>query len=73
MCSRTSGSQFGGNVRGAIRDGAVVVTLTVKAEGEFPVGMTDVGRGAQVAWAGAPVQVSATERLNWLMGVTWRL
>jgi hypothetical protein len=54
-------------------DGAVVPRVTVKVEGAFPVGMTDVGTTAQVASDGAPAQVRATERLNPLIGVTWRL
>lgn len=40
-------------------DGAVVVTVTVKTEGEDPFGVSEVGATVQVANEGAPVQDSA--------------
>ena len=67
------GGQSGGNARGVIMDGAVVVTVAMNAEGEDPFGVTEAGTTVQFASEGAPVQLSATVPLNPLIGVTWRL
>ena len=54
-------------------DGAVVVTVTVKAEGEDPFSVTEVGATAQVANEGAPVQDSATVPVKPFSGKTCKL
>ncbi len=54
-------------------DGAVVVTVTVKAEGEDPFGVTEVGATVQVANEGAPVQDSATVPVKPFSGETCKL
>src|SRR5712692_7862455 len=66
----SNGCQLSGTVGGGIIVAAVVVEVTVKGEAVFPFGVTDAGERTQVASEGAPVQVSATEALKPLMGVT---
>jgi len=65
--------QLGGTVRGAIMEGAVVVTVTVKAEGDDPFGVTEVGATAQVANEVASIQVSATVPVKPFSGETCKL
>jgi hypothetical protein len=50
---------LGGSKRGPIRDGAVVVTVTVILVAVVP-GATVAGETEQVASEGAPVQVKVT-------------
>jgi hypothetical protein len=49
--------------RGALTEGAVVVTLTVMFVEELP-GVIELGEAVQVASEGAPVQVKPTLWLN---------
>lgn len=57
---RFIGGQSGGTVLDAIMDGAIVVTVAVKAAGKDPFGVTEAGTTVQVANEGAPVHVRAT-------------
>jgi hypothetical protein len=59
----TGGTGGSGRERGALAEGAVVVTLTVIFVAELP-GVTGVGGTVQVASEGAPVQVKLTLWLN---------
>src|SRR5579872_7062835 len=45
-------------------EAAAVETLTVSAVGELPLGMVDGGETAQLALAGAPLQLKETTWLN---------
>jgi len=45
-------------------EGAVVLTLTISAVAELPLGMAEEGEIKQVASAGAPLQVNDTAWLN---------
>jgi len=54
-------------------EGAVVVTVTVKAEGDDPFGVTEVGAIAQVANEVASIQVSATVPVKPFSGETCKL
>jgi hypothetical protein len=49
-----------GTASGVIIEGAIVVTVTVKAADEDPFSTTDVGATVQTANAGAPAHPSAT-------------
>jgi hypothetical protein len=55
----SGGTGGSGRERGALREGAVVVTLTVIFVAELP-GVSALGETVQVASEGAPVQVKLT-------------
>jgi hypothetical protein len=57
------GTGGSGRERGALTEGAVVVTLTVIFVAELP-GVTGLGETVQVASEGAPAQVKLTLWLN---------
>ena len=61
-----------GRERGALSEGAVVVTLTVTFVAELP-GVTGFGETVQVASEGAPVQVRLTLWLNPLSPVVLKV
>lgn len=73
MRSTFTGGQLGGTLRGVNMDGAVVVTVTVKAEGEDPFGVREVGATVQVANEGKPVQDSAIVPVKPFSGETCKL
>lgn len=50
--------------RGAAKDGAVVVTVTVTAIDPEPLGVAEVGFTVQVASEGAPLHAKLTAWLN---------
>jgi hypothetical protein len=60
-------------VKGIAREAPLVLTVTVKAELDVPLTVTELGATAQVASAGAPLQLKATVPLKPLAGETCKL
>lgn len=58
---------------GGSKEGAIVVTETVKETGDELVMLSEPGDGVQMASEGAPVQASVTVPAKPSTGINWRL